>query len=82
MRDKGLSSGEAPIEIVAYRSHDITVTVDGIVVKIGAGGYEEKLDKLLYLEADIKRLGIPVDYIDLRFAGKAIVKPATDKGIE
>ena len=51
-------------------------------MKIGAGGYEEKLDKLLYLEEDIKRLGIPVDYIDLRFAGKAIVKPATDKGIE
>ena len=82
MRDKGLSSEKDPIEIVAHKSHDLAVTIDGIVVKMGAGGYDEKLDKLLCLEADIKRLGIPVDYIDLRFAGKAIVKPATDKEIE
>jgi cell division protein FtsQ len=82
IREKGLSSGQDRIEIVAHKSHELAVTLDGIVVKIGAGGYDEKLDKLLYLEEDIKRLGIPVDYIDLRFAGKAIVKPATDKGIE
>jgi cell division protein FtsQ len=82
MNDKGLSSGKDRIEIVAHKPDELAVTIDGIVVKIGAGGYEEKLDKLLYLEEDIKRLGIPVDYIDLRFAGKAIVKPATDKGIQ
>jgi cell division protein FtsQ len=82
MNDKGVSSGKDHIEIVAHKPDELAVTIDGIVVKIGAGKYEEKLDKLLYLEKDIKRLGIPVDYIDLRFAGKAIVKPATVKGIQ
>jgi cell division protein FtsQ len=82
MNDKGLSSGKDHIEIAAHRPDELAVTIDGIVVKIGAGGYEEKLEKLRYLEEDIKRLGIRVDYIDLRFAGKAIVKPATDKEIE
>ena len=39
---------------------------------------DPKREKIAIEEA--QRLGIPVDYIDLRFAGKAIVKPATDKG--
>jgi cell division protein FtsQ len=81
MNDKGLSSGKDRIEIEAHRPDELAVTIDGIVVKVGEGGYEEKLEKLLYLEEDIKRMGIQVDYIDLRFAGKAIVKPATDKEI-
>jgi len=53
--------------------------VDGTHVKIGAGGYEEKLERLIRLEEDIKNMALPVDYIDLRFEHKAIVKPLTGK---
>jgi hypothetical protein len=48
-------------------------------VKIGTGGYEEKLDRLIRLEEDIKNMGIPVDSIDLRFENRAIVKQVTNK---
>ena len=52
--------------------------VDGMLVKVGHGEYEEKLQRLLELEDEIMRRGIPVDYIDLRFANKVIVKPINE----
>lgn len=77
MNSKGFSLERDHIEIIAQKPHEITVTIDGTIVKMGSGGYEEKLDRLVELENEIKNRGIPVDYIDLRFAGKAIVKPIT-----
>ncbi|HMK49009.1 MAG TPA: FtsQ-type POTRA domain-containing protein [Thermodesulfovibrionales bacterium] len=79
MNEKGFSSDRDHIEIVAHKPHELTVTIDGLVVKIGAGGYEEKLERLVQIEEDIKQMAMPVDYIDLRFAGRAIVKPASEK---
>ena len=43
--------------------------------------YKEKLEHLLELENQIKNSGILVDYIDLRFADKAIVKPIKEEVI-
>ena len=57
---------------------DISMQVDGMLVKVGHGEYEEKLQRLLELEDEIMRRGIPVDYIDLRFANKVIVKPINE----
>ena len=82
MNEKGFSSERDQIEIIAHKPHELTVTIDGLVVKMGAGGYEEKLGRLLQIEEDIKQMAMPVDYIDLRFAGRAIVKPAADKVIK
>jgi cell division protein FtsQ len=82
MNEKGFSSGRDHIEIVAHKAHELTARIDGLVVKMGAGGYEEKLGRLLQIEEDIKQMAMPVDYIDLRFAGRAIVKPAADKVIK
>ena len=78
MNDKGFSSERDHIEIIARKPHEITVTIDGTVVRMGAGGYEEKLVRLIELEDDIKNMGIAVEYIDLRFENKAIVKPITE----
>jgi cell division protein FtsQ len=82
MNGKGFSSERDRIEIIAHKAHELTLTIDGTVVKIGAGGYEGKLEKLIRLEEDIKDMGIPVDYIDLRFENKAIVKPVTGKVVK
>jgi cell division septal protein FtsQ len=82
MNEKGFSSERDHIEIVAHKPHEVTVTIDGLVVKMGAGGYEEKLGRFLQIEEDINQMAMPVDYIDLRFAGRAIVKPAADKVIK
>jgi len=81
MSEKGFLAERDHIEILAHKPHELAVTIDGLVVKIGSGRFEEKLAQLLKLEEDIKHMEIRVDYIDLRFAGRAIVKPAADNGI-
>jgi cell division protein FtsQ len=81
MNNKGLSSERDCIEITAHKPQELSVTIDGTVVKVGAGGYEEKIERLIHLEEKIKSMGIFVDYIDLRFSDKAIVKPITDKAV-
>jgi len=75
MNDKGFSSESNHIEIIANKPQELTVTIDGTVVKVGSGEYEEKLKRLFELEDEIKKRKIPVDYIDLRFANRVIVKP-------
>ena len=82
MNTKGFSSERDRIEVIAHRPHDLSVRVDETVVKVGTGGYEEKIERLVQLEEEIKKMGISVDYIDLRFADKAIVKPVTDKAVK
>jgi len=81
MTEEGFSAERDHIEIIAHKPHDLSVSIDGIFVKIGTGGYREKLDRLLRLEEDIKDMGMPVDFIDLRFGNKAIVKPSTQKEV-
>jgi cell division protein FtsQ len=82
MNNKGLSSERDCIEIAAHKPQELSVTIDGTVVKMGAGGYEEKIERLIHLEEKIKSMGIFVDYIDLRFSDKAIVMPITDKAVD
>jgi cell division protein FtsQ len=81
MKDKGFIAVKDRIEIIIPHGagpEDISMQVDGMLVKIGHGEYEEKLQRLLELEDEIMRRGIPVDYIDIRFANKVIVKPINE----
>lgn len=82
MHESGFVSERDNIVINTDRPHELTATIDGTLVKIGAGDYEEKLEKFLQIEKDIKNIRIPVDYIDLRFNNKAIVKPLDYKAEE
>jgi len=75
MNEKGLSSERDQIEIVLSKPEELTSVIDGMVIKIGAGEYKEKLERLLEIEEDIQRRKITVDYIDLRFANRVVVKP-------
>ena len=79
MNEKGLSSETDRLEIVAHKPTELSVKIDGVLVKIGEGEYEEKIERLIKLEKDIKSTGVPIDYIDLRFERKAIVKPMSEK---
>ena len=74
----GLLSRKDHIEIIARTPEEMAMNMDGTVVKVGVGEYEEKLRRLLELEEEIKQRQIPVDYIDLRFANKVIVKPVNE----
>jgi cell division protein FtsQ len=82
MNVKGIFIERDHVEIVAHKPHEITLTVEGMPIRVGAGGYEEKLERLIRLEEDIKKMGVPIEYIDLRFENRAIVKPITEKVIE
>jgi len=81
MKDQGFTTVKDRIEVIIPHGsgpEDISMQVDGTLVKVGPGEYEEKLQRLLELEDEIMRRGIPVDYIDLRFANKVVVKPVNE----
>jgi len=81
LNDKGLILGKDHIEVIAHKPQELSIEMDETVVKIGAGGYDEKLERFLQLEKDLMERNIPVDCIDLRFDDKAIVKPITAKKV-
>lgn len=75
MNDMGFFSERDHIEIVVSKPQELTVIIDGTVVKVGSGEYGEKLERLIELEEEIKRRKMSVDYVDLRFANRVVVKP-------
>jgi len=78
MNDLGFSSGRNQIEIIVSRPQELAMLIDGTVVKVGSGDYRRKLERLLELEGEIKKRNIPVDFIDLRFENRVIVKPVKE----
>jgi len=82
MNEKGFTAERDQIEIIADRPEELTVIMDGTRVKIGSGDYEQKLERLITLEEEVRNRGIPVEYIDLRFANRAVVKPITDMVVQ
>ena len=67
------------VEIRAGKQEDITLVVDGLIIKVGKGDYKRKLVRLLEIEKQIVRRGIPVEYIDLRFSRRVIVHPVKER---
>ncbi len=78
LKELGFIFEKDHIEVIAFKPQDIKVNLDGVLVKVGAGNYEEKLLRLLEMEEEIKKRKILVDYIDLRFANNAVVKPVKE----
>lgn len=76
IKDRNLATERGRVEIIANSKgpEDIAVVVDGVLIKVGQGGYEQKLSRLFSLEEEVKKMPA-VDYIDLRFANRVIVKP-------
>ncbi len=78
IRESGLITRKNRIEVIARRLNELAVNLDGVVVKVGAGQYEDKLSRFAELEGEIANRNIPVDYIDLRFANRVVVKPVNE----
>lgn len=78
IKEAGLITRKDRIEVIAHKQQEMTVNLDGVVVKVGMGDYHDKLVRLLELEEEIKSRRIPVDYIDLRFANRVVVKPVNE----
>lgn len=80
IRESGLMSERESVEIVGLDKgiNNIELVVDGMKVKFGDGQYREKLDKFYDLAEEIGRRVEGVEYIDLRFANRVVVKSAQE----
>ena len=78
IKTTGLLSGKDHIEIISHKTQEMSVNIDGTVVKVGEGEYEDKLARLADIEKEIKDRNISVDYIDLRFANRVLVSPVNE----
>ncbi|MBC8414558.1 MAG: FtsQ-type POTRA domain-containing protein [Nitrospira sp.] len=61
--------------VIGLESYGLSMEVAGDFIKVGYGGYKEKLQRWIELEPEIRRRGVPIKYVDLRFKDQVIVKP-------
>jgi len=71
---KNLLADRESIEI-GLESYGLTMHVDGEFIKVGFGNYTEKLLRWVELEPEIRKKGVPIKYVDLRFKDSVIIKP-------
>src|SRR3990172_6491833 len=53
----------------------VLYTVDGIEVRLGTTDWEDRLGRLDGVLTQIRSLGEPMEYVDLRFRGQGVFKP-------
>lgn len=70
--------GEA-IEIRGTKPENISMNINGTTVLVGTGEYKEKLNGFLKLKDEVDKRNIEVEYIDVRFTKRLIVKPVKRK---
>ncbi len=78
--DKKVTTLSGNIEITGTRPEDIAMKADGLLIKVGAGDFMKKLEKLTFVKEEIARRNMQVEYVDLRFADKIVVKPYKHSG--
>jgi len=74
---KNIISDKQFLEIGIDSAYGLTVNIDGEFIKVGYGQYSEKFEKWMELEPELKKRGVPIQYVDLRFKDSVIVKPVT-----
>lgn len=76
VKETGLAAEKNRVEIKGLEqgAEDLMMSVDGLDVKVGKGQYEEKILRYAELSEEIARRNIAVDYVDLRFANRVVVK--------
>jgi cell division protein FtsQ len=81
LKKRNIAAERGRVEIMANVEgpEELSVVFDGMVVKIGNGDYDQKLDRIADLEEEIRKRVLAVEYIDVRFADKVIMKPVARK---
>jgi len=64
---------------IGLEPYGLTLHIDGEFIKVGYGDYAEKLARWIELEPEIRKRGLPVQYVDLRFKDTVIVKPLEEE---
>lgn len=75
LSEKNVFSGGESVEI-GLQSYGLSMNIEGEFIKVGYGKYSEKFDRWLELEPEIRKRGMEIKYVDLRFKDSVIVKPA------
>ena len=75
LNERKVTAHGGNIELTGTRPEDITMKVDGVPVKIGEGDLPRKLEKLDFVRDELGKRNMSVEYIDLRFADRIVVKP-------
>ncbi len=75
LNEKRLLAYSGQLEIFGKTPDELAIKADDLLIKIGSGDYEKKLERLGKIKEEIKAKDIIVDYIDLRFSDQVIVKP-------
>ncbi len=74
LNDRNIIADRETIEI-GVESYGLKMNMDGELIKIGYGDYSAKFDRWMALEPEIRKKGLPIKYVDLRFKDSVIVKP-------
>ena len=75
LNERKVTAHGGNIELTGTRPEDVTMKVDGVPVKIGEGDLTRKLDKLDFVMDELGKRNMSVEYIDLRFEDRIVVKP-------
>ncbi|GBE04228.1 cell division protein FtsQ [bacterium BMS3Abin09] len=74
LSEKNILSSMESVEI-GTESYGLFINMDGELIKVGYGDYSEKFERWIELEPEIRKRGVLIKYIDLRFKDSVIVKP-------
>lgn len=74
-KSKGLIKSEDEVLLTGENPDTLTIKINGFPIIFGKGDYEAKLSKYLLILAETQKRGIKLQYIDLRFTDRVIVKP-------
>lgn len=75
INSKGFVKDKDEIIVKGTHPDNLTVTMNNNMIIIGSGELEAKFAKYRVVNSEIQRRGLNVQYIDLRFPDKVIVKP-------
>lgn len=76
LRDMSMGKDTGGVEIsgMEHGAHELTITLNGLHIKIGEDRFKEKLAAFDELKDSIAKLDIAVEYVDLRFEGRVVVR--------
>lgn len=83
LNDKGFVQKEDKITITGSNPDDLTLFINDFSIIVGKGDLESKFLKFKVVSEEIKKRNLTVQYVDLRFPDKVVVKPVeTGRGNE
>jgi cell division septal protein FtsQ len=74
LNERNVTANRDSVEI-GVEEYGLKIKMDGELIKVGYGDYPEKFDRWIALEPEIRKKGLPIKYVDLRFKDSVIIKP-------